>query len=163
MPPSAVSQPLAPPPSSPLDLPHPDLEWYENSSVIQPAASKDLPESGAVTPNTSLAPVNLDLSSSNDDFRNMCQLTITFLVDVGALMLSLTVDDHENQLGLVEQEFGKMKATIQQLVQKITQLERALLQQQSSSACQQQAPLCQCTTSALFPKQHLLPDYHLQL
>ena len=75
-------------------------------------------------------------------------------------MLNLTVDDHENRLGLVK-EVGKMKATIQQLLQKLTQLERALLQQQSCSALQQQAP-----TAALFlssPKQHLLPDYNLQL
>ena len=42
------------------------------------------------------------------------------------------------RLGLVEQEFTKMKAIIQQLLQKVTQLERAL-QQPSGSASQQQA------------------------
>ena len=56
------------------------------------------------------------------------------------MRLSLTVDDHENRLGLVEQEFTKMKATIQQLLQKVTQLERAL-QQPSGGASQQQAPV----------------------
>ena len=39
-------------------------------------------------------------------YFDVWELTIKFLVDVESLMLSLTVDDHENRLGLVEQEVG---------------------------------------------------------
>ena len=62
-------------------------------------------------------------------------------------MLSITIDDHEKRLGFIEQEFGKMKATIQQLQQKIIQLER----QQSSSTPQQQAATLPVYNSSSLP------------
>ena len=62
-------------------------------------------------------------------------------------MLSLTIDDHEKRLGFIEQEFGKMKDTIQQLQQKIIQLER----QQSKSTPQQQAATLPVYNSSSLP------------
>jgi hypothetical protein len=74
-------------------------------------------------------------------------LPFKILVDVGGLMLSLTVDDHEKRLELVEHEFGKMKSTIQQLLQRIAQLER----QQSGSTPQQQAAILPVYNSSSLP------------